>query len=73
LRSWLRMTCRRPLRKIRMFSDRLMAGPENNLGKEAKLYLSRIQEVSKRMQDLINDILRFSKIAVETQSLQRWI
>jgi signal transduction histidine kinase len=57
-----------PLRKIRMFSDRLMAGPENNLGKEGKLYLSRIQEVSKRMQDLINDILRFSKIAVETQS-----
>ena len=57
-----------PLRKIRMFSDRLLAGPENNLGKEGKLYLSRIQEVSKRMQDLINDILRFSKIAVETQS-----
>jgi signal transduction histidine kinase len=57
-----------PLRKIRMFSDRLMAGQENNLGKEGKLYLSRIQEVSKRMQDLINDILRFSKIAVETQS-----
>lgn len=59
-----------PLRKIRMFSDRLMAGPENNLGKEGKLYLSRIQEVSKRMQDLINDILRFSKIAVETQSFE---
>jgi signal transduction histidine kinase len=59
-----------PLRKIRMFSDRLMASPENNLGKEGKLYLSRIQEVSKRMQDLINDILRFSKIAVETQSFE---
>ena len=59
-----------PLRKIRMFSDRLIASPENNLGKEGRLYLSRIQEVSKRMQDLINDILRFSKIAVETQSFE---
>src|SRR6201996_5150445 len=52
-----------PLRKIRMFSDRLLSRPENTLDNEAKLYLSRIQEVSKRMQDLINDILRFSKIS----------
>ncbi len=59
-----------PLRKIRMFSDRLLASPGNNLGKDGKLYLSRIQEVSKRMQDLINDILRFSKIAVERQSFE---
>jgi signal transduction histidine kinase len=59
-----------PLRKIRMFSDRLLAAPENSLGKDGRLYLSRIQEVSKRMQDLINDILRFSKIAVEKQSFE---
>src|ERR1700761_1007918 len=59
-----------PLRKIRMFSDRLLASQENVFGKEGKLYLSRIQEVSKRMQDLINDILRFSKIAVEKQSFE---
>jgi len=59
-----------PLRKIRMFSDRLMASQENTFSKEGKLYLSRIQEVSRRMQDLINDILRFSKIAVEKQSFE---
>src|SRR6185437_6830109 len=59
-----------PLRKIRMFSDRLLASSENQFSKEGKLYLSRIQEVSKRMQDLINDILRFSKIAVEKQSFE---
>src|ERR1700744_3791697 len=59
-----------PLRKIRMFSDRLLAGGDNTFGNEGRLYLSRIQEVSKRMQDLINDILRFSKIAVETQSFE---
>src|SRR5215472_3624010 len=59
-----------PLRKIRMFSDRLLANTENAFGKEGKLYLSRIQEVSKRMQDLINDILRFSKISVENQNFE---
>src|SRR6202000_2269779 len=59
-----------PLRKIRMFSDRLLAGADNSFGNEGKLYLTRIQEGSKRMQDLINDILRFSKIAVEKQSFE---
>lgn len=59
-----------PLRKIRMFSDRLLAGPEESLSKDSRLYLSRIQGVSKRMQDLINDILRFSKISVEKESFE---
>ncbi|GGA82902.1 response regulator [Puia dinghuensis] len=59
-----------PLRKIRMFSDRLLAGSENNFSKEERLYLTRIQEVSKRMQELINDILRFSKISVEKESFE---
>ena len=57
-----------PLRKVRMFSDRLLAGPVDSMWKEGRLYLTRIQEVSRRMQDLINDILRFSKISVEKQS-----
>jgi light-regulated signal transduction histidine kinase (bacteriophytochrome) len=59
-----------PLRKIRMFSDRLLASQENSFGKEGRLYLTRIQEVSKRMQDLINDILRFSKISVENHNFE---
>lgn len=59
-----------PLRKIRMFSDRLLANSENVFGKEGRLYLTRIQEVSKRMQDLINDILRFSKISVENHNFE---
>ncbi len=59
-----------PLRKIRMFSDRLLAGPGDTLGREGRLYLTRIQEVSRRMQELINDILRFSKISVEKESFE---
>lgn len=59
-----------PLRKIRMFSDRLLLNHQDTMNKDARLYLERIQQVSKRMQDLINDILRFSKISVERESLQ---
>src|SRR5450432_3735714 len=56
-----------PLRKIRMFSDRLLLNSKETLSKDSQLYLSRIQEVSRRMQDLINDILRFSKISMDKE------
>jgi signal transduction histidine kinase len=59
-----------PLRKIRMFSDRLLAGSTTSMSNESRLYLTRIQEVSRRMQELINDILRFSKISAEGQSYE---
>jgi len=59
-----------PLRKIRMFSDRLLLNHTATMDKDAQVYLGRIQQVSKRMQDLINDILRFSKISVEKESLE---
>src|ERR1700737_5248020 len=59
-----------PLRKMRMFSDRLLSSQKDTLSEEARLYLSRIQLVAKRMQDLINDILKFSKITVERESLE---
>ena len=59
-----------PLRKIRMFSDRLLSDHTTNLDGPAQLYLSRIQQVSRRMQDLINDILRFSKISGEKESFE---
>lgn len=59
-----------PLRKVRMFSDRLLSDHHQHLNKDGQLYLSRIQEVSKRMQDLINDILRFSKISGEKESFE---
>jgi len=59
-----------PLRKIRMFSDRLLLNYKELPDKDTQLYLERIQQVSKRMQDLINDILRFSKISVEKETLE---
>jgi light-regulated signal transduction histidine kinase (bacteriophytochrome) len=58
-----------PLRKLRMFSDRLLLNHKDSLSSDGQLYLERIQQVSRRMQELINDILRFSKISVEQESL----
>ncbi len=54
-----------PLRKIRMFSDRLSIVCKDSLPEDGKIYINRIQHVSNRMQDLINDILKFSRILVE--------
>jgi signal transduction histidine kinase len=54
-----------PLRKIRIFSDRLNLKFHDVLDEEGKNYLGRIQKVSERMQALINDLLIFSKISVE--------
>jgi signal transduction histidine kinase len=54
-----------PLRKIRIFSDRLNLKYSDLLDEEGKNYLDRIQKVTQRMQALINDLLIFSKISVE--------
>jgi signal transduction histidine kinase len=59
-----------PLRKIRMFSDRLLLNHQESLNKDGQMYLSRIQNVSRRMQDLINDILRFSRLSGEKEQFE---
>ncbi|HLP20367.1 MAG TPA: response regulator [Chitinophagales bacterium] len=54
-----------PLRKIRLFSDRLIVGYEHLLDENGKMYVGRIQNSAERMQALIRDILTFSKVAAE--------
>lgn len=54
-----------PLRKIRMFTDRLSSRYLDTFDEEGKTYISRIQKSAERMQALIKDILIFSKISVE--------
>ena len=51
-----------PLRKIRMFSDRLLTKLTNIPEDDAKL-VNRIQQAAERMQVLIVDILSFSKVS----------
>lgn len=59
-----------PLRKIRMFGDRLFSKYENVFDEEAKMYMSRIQNAGERMQALIRDILMFSKISLEHDTFE---
>lgn len=52
-----------PLRKIRLFTDRLSTAYSELLDGNGTLYLNRIQNSAERMQVLIRDILTFSKVA----------
>ncbi len=57
-----------PLRKIRTFSDRLYNQHKDVLNGEAVNNIKRIQESAERMQNLIRDILTFSRLSVEKDS-----
>jgi light-regulated signal transduction histidine kinase (bacteriophytochrome) len=54
-----------PMRKIRLFSDRLHHKYKDVLDSEALMFINRIQLAGIRMENLIKDILTFSKISVE--------
>jgi light-regulated signal transduction histidine kinase (bacteriophytochrome) len=58
-----------PLRKIRTFSDRLFVKYKEQLDDDGKSNLHRIQRAAERMQNLITDILTFSKISSERVDL----
>ena len=54
-----------PLRKIRMFSDRLYIKYKDQLDDDGISNIKRIQNAAERMQALIKDILTFSKLSIE--------
>jgi PAS domain S-box-containing protein len=54
-----------PLRKIQAFSDRLRQKYEELLPEAGRDYVNRMQEAAKRMQDLINDLLMFSRLTTK--------
>lgn len=56
-----------PLRKIRMFSDRLLTKSKNVSDDDAKI-VNKIQQAAERMQVLIVDILSFSKVSNDKSS-----
>ena len=57
-----------PLRKIRMFSDRLALKYSELMDDDGRTNIHRIHKAAERMQNLITDILTFSKISVDTPS-----
>jgi signal transduction histidine kinase len=52
-----------PLRKIRMFGDRLRSRIGDDLAEEPAADLERMQNAAQRMQRLIGDLLEFSRVA----------
>lgn len=60
-----------PLRKIQAFSDRLREKFEGELAETGRDYLERIRSAAKRMQDLINDLLMFSRLSARDHSVTR--
>ena len=50
-----------PLRKIQLFTDKLIYQVSDRLDDEVKMYLQKISSASKRMQQLVNDLLKLSR------------
>ncbi len=57
-----------PLRKIKIFSERINTKHSDKLDGESRIYLDKIQAASGRMQNLINDIFTLSKITSSKDS-----
>ncbi|MFN6944481.1 MAG: sensor histidine kinase [Cytophagaceae bacterium] len=60
-----------PLRKIQAFGDRLKTRDADNLSEQGKDYLGRMLNAANRMQNLINDLLSFSRITTKGQPFLR--
>lgn len=57
-----------PLRKIIVFGERLKEKAADRLEPETLDYLQRMQKAAARMQNLINDLLTFSRVTTKAQS-----
>lgn len=60
-----------PLRKVQAFGDRLKVRCADALSPEGKDYLERMQNAARRMQNLINDLLLFSRVSTQEQPFER--
>jgi signal transduction histidine kinase len=56
-----------PLRKIQAFGERLKTRYETSLGEEGRDYLNRMSNAAKRMQDLIQALLSYSRVTTKTE------
>lgn len=61
-----------PLRKVTAFGDRLKNKYENELGEQGKEYLDRMLSATYRMQNLIDDLLDYSRAARGPQELKEF-
>ncbi|MCR4408180.1 MAG: GAF domain-containing protein [Anaerolineae bacterium] len=56
-----------PLRKVQAFGDLLQAKYGAELGDQGRDYLARMQNATRRMQTLINDLLTYSRVTTKAQ------
>jgi two-component system sensor kinase FixL len=56
-----------PLRKIQAFGDRLLQKEKENLSEQGKDYVDRMLNAANRMQNLINDLLEFSRLTTKSK------
>ncbi|WP_017730900.1 PAS domain-containing sensor histidine kinase [Nafulsella turpanensis] len=56
-----------PLRKIQAFGDRLLGKDYENLSDQGKDYVDRMLNAASRMQNLINDLLSFSRVTSKSK------
>ena len=59
-----------PLRKIQTFTSRIMEKEYDNLSENGKNYLNRMRLAAERMQDLINDLLAYSRTKVQERKFE---
>jgi PAS domain S-box-containing protein len=59
-----------PLRKIQAFGDRLKAKCGDALGEQGRDYLARMQNAAGRMQTLIQDLLKLSRVTSRAQPFE---
>ncbi|MBK5278792.1 MAG: PAS domain-containing protein, partial [Bacteroidia bacterium] len=60
-----------PLRKIQTFANRLLEKETDNLSETGKDYFTRMQRAAKRMQQLITDLLAFSRVSTSERKFER--
>src|SRR5690606_12668734 len=58
-----------PLRKIKLFSDRLTDG-SHAFGEQERDYLERMARAAARMQTLIRDLLEYSRVSTRARPMQ---
>jgi len=59
-----------PLRKIQIFSTRLIADESQNLSDKGKEYVLRIEDSAKRMRTLIDDLLAYSRTTISERKFE---
>ena len=59
-----------PLRQIQIFSSRISDGELQHLSDKGKTYFEKINNAAKRMQNLINDLLAYSRTKTEARKFK---